>query len=1047
MKNLSYEMLIYSILSFVIATAIIIHPTVEIRAQQPTSIKIDKGLSNSQLIFPFTKAEKIYGLMISGSIDLYKDYSLIRVILVGEDFHEYIVYEAYPLIVDNSSETIINECEETCITEGIMPHSLKTELIDAFLQIDEIMLTDYPQSLAMIPAEAIMQIKEERDADKIKKINKKRLKWIAGETSASRLFYEEKKKLFGRDKVPNLQGAEFYKGGVLEIESEVNSSSLIDDGGSSLIESFDWRNRHGANDPNSPYYDGDATGSGWLTSITNQSCGDCWAHSAVGLTEALANLYFNKHIDVDFGLDLSVQDVLSCSGAGSCSGGSMGGALSYIANTGVVDENCFPYAGNDKPCEDKCPNPDEIITINSYDGYGPPDEEESIKRKLINHGPLNFGISSWHHYMCLVGYDKDSVDDETIWILKNSWGTGWGENGYGRLKVALTDIYGLFTLQTPANSLLTPFEIACNDFDGDGYYNWGIADDKPSSCPIHALPEKDCDDFNSFLGPFDVNGYCLPIQPNLFQSAVNYDVGEWPNSVAIGDLNGDANADLAVANSDSDNVSVLLGRGDGGFQRSVNYGAGDYAYSVAIGDLNGDDALDLAIANWARDNVSVLLGNGDGSFQSAVNYGTGDTALSVAIGDLDGDGDLDLAVANQDSDNVSVLLGNGDGSFQSAVNYDASECPSSVAIGDLNGDGDLDLAVANRFSDNVSVLLGYGDGSFQSAVNYGAGEWPSSVAIGDLNGDANADLAVANMYSDVSVLLGRGDGSFQSAVNYDAGAVSLSVAIGDLNGDGYLDLAVANRDSGNVSVLLGYGDGSFQSAVNYGAGEWPSSVAIGDLNGDGDLDFAVANMFSDNASILINTGVKQNPNNGHWYQRFDNTMTWHEAKSHCENIGGHLATITSLDENLFVYKLFSGGWNRAWLGATDEQTEGIWEWVTGEPWGFTNWAPGEPNNLDNENYLEMYGWAEGRWNDVYNSGEHDFTICEWDQPNYCIADLNGDRDVDGSDLTVFAADYGRIDCYNGPLCEGDIDNDNDVDEFDLTVFATDFSRTNCPNSD
>ena len=63
---------------------------------------------------------------------------------------------------------------------------------------------------------------------------------------------------------------------------------------------------------------------------------------------------------------------------------------------------------------------------------------------------------------------------------------------------------------------------------------------------------------------------------------------------------------------------------------------------------------DLVTANEFGDNVSVLLGNGDGTFQAAVNYGAGDVAISVAIGDLNRDGALDLVVANQGSDNVSV---------------------------------------------------------------------------------------------------------------------------------------------------------------------------------------------------------------------------------------------------------------------------------------------------------------------------------------------------------------------------------------------------------
>jgi hypothetical protein len=92
------------------------------------------------------------------------------------------------------------------------------------------------------------------------------------------------------------------------------------------------------------------------------------------------------------------------------------------------------------------------------------------------------------------------------------------------------------------------------------------------------------------------------------------------------------------------------------FHVRLDFGTGRGPRSVALGDLNGDGGLDLAVANLNGYNVSVLLGNGDGSFQTAVKYGVGDRPRSAAIGDLDGDGDLDLVLANSGSDNVSVLI-------------------------------------------------------------------------------------------------------------------------------------------------------------------------------------------------------------------------------------------------------------------------------------------------------------------------------------------------------------------------------------------------------
>jgi FG-GAP-like repeat len=94
-----------------------------------------------------------------------------------------------------------------------------------------------------------------------------------------------------------------------------------------------------------------------------------------------------------------------------------------------------------------------------------------------------------------------------------------------------------------------------------------------------------------------------------------------PQSVVVGDFNGDGVPDLAVANFGSSSVSVLLGRGDGTFQAALDFDVGNRAWSVAVGDFNGDGVLDLAVAG--NPNVAVLLGNGDGTFRLAVNFAAG----------------------------------------------------------------------------------------------------------------------------------------------------------------------------------------------------------------------------------------------------------------------------------------------------------------------------------------------------------------------------------------------------------------------------------------
>lgn len=145
------------------------------------------------------------------------------------------------------------------------------------------------------------------------------------------------------------------------------------------------------------------------------------------------------------------------------------------------------------------------------------------------------------------------------------------------------------------------------------------------------------------------------------------------------------------------------------------------------------------------------------------------------------------------------------------------------------------------------------------------------------------------------------------------------------------------------------------------------------------------------------TSEKQNSWGNHVYQVFDIAMTWHEAKNYCENLGGHLATITSKNENLFVSELLANSVSNCyWLGATDEEKEGVWSWVTGEEFTYNNWKNSEPNNQGkSEHYLEMFGKTYnnikvGQWNDIMLDGfngkkDNDFYsdesigfICEWE---------------------------------------------------------------------
>ncbi len=390
-----------------------------------------------------------------------------------------------------------------------------------------------------------------------------------------------------------------------------------------------------------------------------------------------------------------------------------------------------------------------------------------------------------------------------------------------------------------------------NDCNGNGVPDeCDIANGTSEDCNGNGVLDE-CDIANGTSEDCDANG--VPDECELFAAQVTYAVDDNPSSVAIADLDGDEDADLAVANRSADNVSVLSNHGDGTFAVHVTYYIGPRPRAAALEDLDADGDADLAVANGMGNDVSVLLNHGDGTFAPRVRYPAGNEPCSVAIADLDGDGDADLVVANRLADNVSVLFNYGDGTFAPQVGYPAGSQPRSVAIEDLDADGDPDLAVANGDTATVSVLLNQGDGTFASHVTYDAGDEPVSIAIADLDGDEDEDLAVANFGNDtVSILLNHGDGTFAAQVTYDVGLAPYSLAIADLDGDGDLDLAVANGGNASVSVLLNRGDGTFGARPTFPVGREPCSVAIEDLDGDGDADLAVANDADDNISVLLN---------------------------------------------------------------------------------------------------------------------------------------------------------------------------------------------------
>jgi hypothetical protein len=208
--------------------------------------------------------------------------------------------------------------------------------------------------------------------------------------------------------------------------------------------------------------------------------------------------------------------------------------------------------------------------------------------------------------------------------------------------------------------------------------------------------------------------------------------------VATGDLNHDGNLDFVVLNGQT--VYIVLGKGDGTFGAPMPVMSGLNGTAIALADLTGDANLDLAVNGTGANGLSVLPGNGDGTFKSPV-YSSSNNFLTMKSGDLNGDGYPDLAgivAPVQNETSIGVLINNGDGTFRPEVDYFGANGYAPLAIADFNQDGKLDLAT--EVGESAILLLNKGDGTFPTLQQY-AFDGGYDLAVGDFNQDGILDLA------------------------------------------------------------------------------------------------------------------------------------------------------------------------------------------------------------------------------------------------------------------------------------------------------------------
>lgn len=195
---------------------------------------------------------------------------------------------------------------------------------------------------------------------------------------------------------------------------------------------------------------------GAVTHVKNQAdCGSCWSFSATGSIEGI-NAINNGKL-----LNISEQQLIDCStdyGNHGCEGGSMDLAFKYAIQNGLCSEEEYPYTAEEGQCQD-CKN---VVNITSFQDITS-NNEKALKR-VVSQQPVSVAIQAntrsfqmyssgiysdlscgnqLDHGVLIVGYGYDLFHDMEYWIVKNSWGPQWGEDGYIRMERNIQDSSGL----------------------------------------------------------------------------------------------------------------------------------------------------------------------------------------------------------------------------------------------------------------------------------------------------------------------------------------------------------------------------------------------------------------------------------------------------------------------------------------------------------------------------------------------------------------------------------------------------------------------------
>ena len=374
------------------------------------------------------------------------------------------------------------------------------------------------------------------------------------------------------------------------------------------------------------------------------------------------------------------------------------------------------------------------------------------------------------------------------------------------------------------------------------------------------------------------------IDMNSFSVENTLSTGLEPQSITVGDLDGDGKSDIAVANHGLSTISLYRNTSTTSiinFTPLTDIATGTRPVCLKLADIDGDGRLDIIVVNYKAYSISIFrnistIGNIAFDIQSVDFSETRAYPTSLSVSDLDSDGKPDLILTGFSYGtldeiyvfkNISLV---GSISFNPFVTFatTVSSSPKSSSIGDLDGDGKPDVLLVNSGSSTFSVLRNTSTGgtiSFGPIASFTTGTSPSFSNIVDIDGDGKSDVVVVNGGENtISVLKNNGSVgaiSFSPKVDFTTGALPYGLSVGDIDGDSKPDVAVTNS-GGTISILKNNSSTatvSFAPYVSYVVGQNPEEIFIADLNSDGKPDIATGNYGDNTLSIYRNVSTGTAP--------------------------------------------------------------------------------------------------------------------------------------------------------------------------------------------